>query len=102
MAEPVLARYREVVERAQRFGHLVLEEFQEASERVRLGLAGHLGVRSEELAGTGNTTDGIALVLASFPFEAGDRIWTSDQEHPAVLLPLPRACRRRGVVVELF
>ncbi|GBD21936.1 putative cysteine desulfurase [bacterium HR28] len=102
MAEPVLARYREAVERAQRFGHLVLEEFQEASEGVRSELAELLGVRSEELAFTGNTTDGIALVLASFPFEAGDRILTSDQEHPAVLLPLTLACRRRGVVVERF
>lgn len=102
MAEPVLARYREAVERAQRFGHLVLDEFQEASERVRSELAELLGVRSKELAFTGNTTDGIALVLASFPFEAGDRILTSDQEHPAVLLPLTLACRRRGVVVERF
>lgn len=102
MAEPVLARYREALDRAHRFGYLILDEFREAIERVRLSLAELLGVRSEELAFTGNTTDGLALVLASFPFRAGDRILTSDQEHPAVLLPLTLACRRRNVVVERF
>ena len=55
-----------------------------------------LGCPADELSLTSCTTEGIATVVAGFG--RGDRIVTSDEEHPGVYGPLGEA-RRRGAEV---
>ena len=62
----------------------------------REAYAGLLGCPPEEVSLTTCTTEGIATVAAGFG--AGDRILTSDEEHPGVYGPLARA-RERGAEV---
>lgn len=57
-----------------------------------------LGCPPEEMSLTTTTTEGIATVAAGFG--RGDRILTSDEEHPGVYGPLGRA-RERGAEVRV-
>jgi selenocysteine lyase/cysteine desulfurase len=102
MAEPVLERYAEALQRVERFGHARWDEVRAIAEVARQRLAELVGACSEELAFTGNSTDGLALVLASLRWSPGDRVMTSDQEHPALLLPLSAVSRRHEVTVHQF
>jgi selenocysteine lyase/cysteine desulfurase len=62
----------------------------------RAAYAKLLGCLSDELALTTCTTEGIATVVAGFG--RGDKIATSDEEHPGVYGPLAEA-RRRGAEI---
>ena len=64
--------------------------------RQRAAYAARLGCAPDELALTTCTTEGIATVVAGFG--RGDRIVTSDEEHPGVYGPLAQA-RRRGAEI---
>ena len=68
----------------------------ELREKQRAAYAGLLGCPPEELALTTCTTEGIATVVAGFG--RGDKIVTSDEEHPGVYGPLAEA-RRRGAEI---
>lgn len=48
---------------------------------IRDALAGYLGAHRDELALTGNTTTGLALVYAGLPLRAGDEILTTTHDH---------------------
>ena len=65
----------------------------ELRQEQRAAYAGLLGCAPSELALTTCTTEGIATVVAGFA--RGDRIVTSDEEHPGVYGPLAHA-RARG------
>ena len=69
----------------------------EAAEPARAKLAKFLGVRPENLALTGNSTDGVNIVTAGINWQEGDEIIITDQEHPAVYVPWMRLQRRWGV-----
>jgi selenocysteine lyase/cysteine desulfurase len=49
--------------------------------RVREQMAPYLGARPEDIALTGNTTMGLALVYAGLPLRAGDEVLTTTQDH---------------------
>jgi L-cysteine/cystine lyase len=89
---------REEVERqAVRGRHK--EHFARSGElrgRQRAAYAERLGCSPDEVALTTCTTEGIATVVAGFG--RGDRIVTSDEEHPGVYGPLAEA-RRRGAEI---
>jgi len=102
MAEPVLERYVEALQRVERFGRARWDEVRAIAEVARQRPAELVGACSEELAFTGNSTDGLALVLASLRWSPSDRVLTSDQEHPALLLPLSAVSRRHEVSVHQF
>lgn len=68
----------------------------EMCERQRAAYAGLLGCAPDEVSLTSGTTMGIATAVAGFG--RGDRIVTSDEEHPGVYGPLA-AARRRGAEV---
>ena len=70
----------------------------ELRERQREAYASLLGSPPEEISLTTTTTEGMATVIAGFG--PGDRIVTSDQEHPGVLGPLARA-RERGAEIRI-
>jgi L-cysteine/cystine lyase len=68
----------------------------ELRRRQARAYAGLLGCPEEEVSLTTCTTEGIAAVAAGFG--PGDRIVTSDEEHPGVYGPLAQA-RRRGAEI---
>ncbi len=55
--------------------------------------------RAEDMVFTGGCTDAINLVLKGF-LKPGDRVAVSPLEHNAVMRPLERLARERGVTVE--
>ena len=68
----------------------------ELRDQQRGEYAALLGCNAEELSLTTCTTEGIAIVCAGFG--RGDRIVTSDEEHPGVFGPLAQA-RARGAEI---
>jgi L-cysteine/cystine lyase len=68
-------------------------------DQVRDAYAALLDARSDDVALTTSTSDGIARVVAGLGLRAGDEVLTSDQEHPGLLGPLVGARDRLGVAV---
>ncbi len=62
-------------------------------------LASLMGAEETEVVWTQNTTEGMNIVLWGLPWEAGDEIITSNQEHMGLLAPLAQIHRRFGVQV---
>lgn len=102
MAEPVLERCLARLARFERRGMAGIGDVHDEIERARARLAGHLGAERDEVALTGNATDGIALVAAGLAWREGDEVIVSDQEHPAMAVPFAHAARRRGVKVRPY
>lgn len=76
----------------------------ELLEQARRHAAGFLHTDADGLAFVPNATAGVATVLASIPFEPGDRVVLSDHSYPAVRNAVTRACSVSGaepVVVEV-
>jgi L-cysteine/cystine lyase len=85
--------------REARSGRPYFTALIELAASVRAGYAGVLGCRSEDIALTGSTTDGVNTVLAGLDLRAGEEVVTSDEEHPGLLAPLARARRNRGIEI---
>jgi len=72
-------------------------ETRKAAERV----ASFVGVQGDELALTGNATDGINIVANGIEWKAGDEVVISDQEHPAGLLIWLHLRQTKGIRVRI-
>jgi L-cysteine/cystine lyase len=81
-----------------RSGKDYIETIRDLAGRTRAAYARVLGADPSDVALTGSTTDGCNTVLSGLDLRPGDRIVTSDEEHPGLLAPLGRL-RRRGVEV---
>jgi L-cysteine/cystine lyase len=75
--------------------------FQERMAEVRATVAAALVADPDDVALTHSTTDGINQVLASIGWRPGDRVLTTNHEHPGVLGPLQAARDRHGVEIEV-
>jgi L-cysteine/cystine lyase len=75
------------------------ERLGERKARARVAWSGLLGAPADELALTTGASDGITRALALLDPSPGDRVVTTDEEHPGVLGPLGALVRRRGVDV---
>jgi len=62
----------------------------EAMADAREVAAAHLGARTEDVAFTRSTADGITLVAGAIDWEPGDVVVRTDLEHPAGTLPWDR------------
>lgn len=71
---------------------------REVDASCRALVAETVGAKSTEVALTANTTTGINIVLGSIDWRAGDEIIISDEEHPALVLPVSNLVKRHGVV----
>jgi selenocysteine lyase/cysteine desulfurase len=58
----------------------------QASLAAKTPIAAFLGAQPDELALTGNSTDGINIVARGIDWKPGDEVIISDEEHPAGLL----------------
>jgi len=74
------------------------EEMLWVRERLRAAYAGVIGGRSEEVALTTSTSDGMARVLSGLGLRRGDEVLTADDEHPGLYGPLS-AARAFGIDV---
>jgi L-cysteine/cystine lyase len=70
-----------------------------AQEERRARYAELLHARTEDVALTTATTEGIVHVLQGLSWRAGDEILIAEQEHPGLLGPLGVLVRQHGVVV---
>jgi L-cysteine/cystine lyase len=82
-----------------RCGRAYVMSVLELAGELRAGYARVLGCDPDSVALTGSTTDGVNTVLAGLDLRPGDRIVTSDEEHPGLLAPLGRARQLHGVDV---
>jgi selenocysteine lyase/cysteine desulfurase len=102
MAEPVLATHLAAVAQYERGGHAAEQAARAGYETARAALARLIGAEPDEIALTRNATDGVSLVAASLSLGPDDLVLTTDQEHPAVLLPWALAQRRGRGRLSLF
>jgi L-cysteine/cystine lyase len=81
-----------------RSGKAYIDVVRRLASDLREGYARAMGADPSDVALTGSTTDGCNTVLSGLSFGRGDRIVTSDEEHPGLLAPLARL-RAQGVEV---
>lgn len=77
-------------------------EHEGAMEKVRGQAAALLGCKTEELVLTRSTTDGLNWVAQGMSFKSGDRILTTDQEHPGGRVCWDHVARRHGLVIDVI
>jgi L-cysteine/cystine lyase len=69
-------------------------------DEARASVAAVMVADPADIALTHSTTDGLNAVIASLPWVAGDRVLTTNHEHPGALGPLLALRDRLGVEVE--
>ena len=70
-------------------------------EGVRAKAAAFIGCTLEELVLTRCTTEGMNWIAQGLTFSAGDRVLTTDQEHPGGRVGWDHVCRRQGVALDI-
>jgi len=70
-------------------------------EDVRAKAATFIGCRTEELVLTRCTTEGMNWVATGIEWSAGDRVLTTDQEHPGGRVCWDYVARRHGVAIDV-
>jgi selenocysteine lyase/cysteine desulfurase len=102
MSEVVLDAHLKRIADYERAGHFGEAQAREGFERARERVARLIEASSDEIAMTRNASDGVNLVVSSLPYQPGAGLLTTDEEHPAVLLPLSAAQRRTGSPLRLI
>jgi selenocysteine lyase/cysteine desulfurase len=74
---------------------------EKAMDAVRAQAAALLGCKTEELILTKCTTDGINSIAQGLTLAPGDRILTTDQEHPGGRVGWDYVARRFGAVIDV-
>lgn len=72
----------------------------EESNETRTRFAALIGASSDEIAFIKNTSEGLSIVAAGFPWKTGDNLVTSDVEFPSNIYPWLRL-ESRGVEVRM-
>lgn len=102
MAEPVREAYIETLNRFERYGHWARVELMPEMAACRAALAALVNAEPSEVSVTRNGTDGVSIVLGSFPFAAGDELVIGNEEHPAIAYPAYALQTHRGLRVRRF
>jgi selenocysteine lyase/cysteine desulfurase len=68
-------------------------------EKARAKLAKFIGADPDEIAFTTQFSTAVNIVVEGLPWKPGDEIIVTDQEHPALLIPLMNVVRRHGLTV---
>lgn len=76
-------------------------EHEQVMEAVRAQAAAFIGCKTEELALTKCTTEGMNWTAQGLTLGAGDRILTTDQEHPGGRVCWDYVGRRYGVALDI-
>jgi selenocysteine lyase/cysteine desulfurase len=102
MAEPVLEDYLKILTRFERYGHWGRVELASEMAGCRERFARLLNAEVDEVCVTRNGTDGVSLILGSYPFKAGDELIIGGEEHPAIVYPAFALQTFKGVRVRRF
>lgn len=79
-----------------------VEEALAGVEAARAAIAALAGAAREAVALTPSTSVGLATVMAGLPWQQGDELLTSDQEHSGLLTPVAALAQRHGITVQEF
>jgi selenocysteine lyase/cysteine desulfurase len=74
---------------------------EHAMEDVRAKAAAFVGCKTEEIVLTNCTTEGMNWVAQGLTLNAGDRVLTSDQEHPGGRVCWDYVARKHGVIIDI-
>ena len=74
--------------------------FMERMAEVRASVAAVLVADPDDIALTHSTTDGLNMLLGSVAWRPGDRVLTTNHEHPGLLGPLGALRDRFGIDIE--
>ena len=96
--ERTIAAWRELELNPVYYGYGPQEH---AMDVVRAQAATFLGCKTEELVLTKCTTDGINSIAQGLTLNAGDRILTTDQEHPGGRVGWDYVARRFGAIIDV-
>ena len=96
--ERTIAAWKELERNPSFYGYGAQEH---AMDDVRASAARFLGCRTEEIVLTRCTTDGMNQVAQGLTFAAGDRVLTTDQEHPGGRHCWDYVARRYGVAIDV-
>ncbi len=98
-SDPVLEAMTDAMQAGARLGIGAMHSWLEGSERARSNVASLLGVPSEEVALTGNTSQGVTAVARGLDWQPGDRIVLFRGEFPANVTPWLLAASDFGLEV---
>src|SRR5690242_8967173 len=88
-------------ERELRQGRIVPGAYEQNRERNRFAAAlaaAIFGADADEIALTHSASEGLNIALLGIPWDPGDEVVTTAEEHPGLLLPLALLTHRYGVV----
>lgn len=81
--------------------HYGYDPHEHAMDDVRATAAAFIGCKTEELVLTRSTTEGMNWVAQGLTFSPGDRVLTTDQEHPGGRVCWDHVARRYGVALDV-
>ena len=93
-----IAAWKELELNPVSYGYGKLEH---AMDDVRARAAAFIGCKTEELVLTNCTTEGMNWIAQGFAFAPGDRVLTTDQEHPGGRVCWDYIARRHGVALDI-
>jgi len=96
MPEPALQQFLEILAQYERSGVASDGSTHRRAQQARDQVARLLGCDTY-IAFTENATDGTNLVLSGLPWEEGDEVITTDEEHESIIHPLLHLQRCRGI-----
>jgi selenocysteine lyase/cysteine desulfurase len=96
--ERAIAAWRELELNPSAVGY---GEQEHAMEAVRAQAAAFIGAKTDELALTNCTTEGMNWTAQGLTLRAGDRVLTTDQEHPGGRVCWDYVARRFGVALDV-
>jgi len=76
-----------------------MANFQKQDDAVRAAAADYTGGKPEEIALTGNTTSGLALIYGDLPLRAGQEILTTTHDHYVTYESLRQRAAHTGAAV---
>ena len=102
MAESVKEKFFATLGRFESYGHWGRVELNDQMAICRARVATMINAEPDEVTITRNGTDGVSIVLGSFPLQTGDEIVIGSEEHPAIVYPAFSLQTVRGIVVKRF
>jgi len=82
-----------------RLGEATFEAMRANHLNARTGVARLVNADVQEIALTGNTTEGLNIIIYGFNWQEGDEVITTNHEHYGVLAPLYQISDRYGVEI---
>jgi selenocysteine lyase/cysteine desulfurase len=97
--EATIAAWKELELDPEQYGY---SQHEKAMDGVRAKAASFLGCKTEELVLTNCTTEGMNWIAQGITFAPGDRVLTTDQEHPGGRVCWDYVARRHGVALDVL